>query len=61
MLVRVLRGAADRRGGESGPRLRPALVSGQWIGQMAYWIGPILGAIVAAVLWEKLLLPKATD
>jgi MIP family channel proteins len=39
----------------------PALVSGQWIGQMAYWIGPILGAVVAALLWEKLLLPKATD
>jgi len=39
----------------------PALVSGQWIGQMAYWIGPILGAVVAALLWEKALLPKATD
>jgi len=39
----------------------PALVSGQWIGQMAYWIGPILGAVVAALLWDKLLLPKATD
>lgn len=39
----------------------PALVSGQWIGQVAYWIGPILGAVVAAFLWEKALLPKATD
>jgi len=39
----------------------PALVSGQWIGQVAYWIGPILGAVVAALLWEKALLPKATD
>ena len=39
----------------------PALVSGQWIGQVAYWIGPILGAVVAALLWDKLLLPKSSD
>jgi len=39
----------------------PALVSGQWISQGVYWVGPILGALVAALLWEKLLLPKATD
>jgi len=39
----------------------PALVSGQWIGQVAYWVGPILGAVAAALLWEKALLPKATD
>lgn len=39
----------------------PALASGQWISQGVYWIGPILGALVAAFLWEKFLLPKATD
>ena len=39
----------------------PALVSGQWVGQGAYWVGPIIGAILAAFFWEKLLLPKATD
>ncbi|MEZ4411646.1 MAG: aquaporin [Gemmatimonadales bacterium] len=39
----------------------PALVSGQWISQAVYWVGPILGALVAAFLWEKVLLPKATD
>jgi aquaporin Z len=39
----------------------PALVSGQWISQGVYWVGPILGALVAAFLWDKLLLPKATD
>jgi aquaporin Z len=39
----------------------PALVAGQWVGQGVYWVGPILGAIVAALLWDKLLLPKATD
>lgn len=39
----------------------PALVSGQWISQAAYWVGPILGALVAAFLWEKILLPRTTD
>jgi aquaporin TIP len=37
----------------------PALVSGQWLGHVAYWIGPILGAVVAALLWEYVLLPRA--
>jgi MIP family channel proteins len=36
----------------------PALVSGQWVGQIVYWVGPILGGIVAALLWEHVLLPK---
>lgn len=39
----------------------PAFASGQWISQAVYWIGPILGALVAAFLWEKVLFPKATD
>jgi len=39
----------------------PAFVSGQWISQAVYWVGPILGALVAAFLWEKVLLPKVTD
>lgn len=38
----------------------PALVSGQWVGQIVYWVGPILGGIVAALLWEHVLLPKRT-
>jgi aquaporin TIP len=36
----------------------PALVSGQWVGQLVYWIGPIAGGLVAALLWEHVLLPK---
>lgn len=36
----------------------PALVSGQWLGHVVYWIGPILGAILAALLWQYVLLPK---
>lgn len=39
----------------------PALISGQWVSQGVYWVGPILGALLAAFLWEKLLLPSATD
>jgi aquaporin Z len=35
----------------------PALVAGSWIGQLVYWIGPILGGILAAFLWEFVLLP----
>jgi len=39
----------------------PALVAGSWVGHLAYWIGPVLGAMVAAFLWDKLLFHKATD
>jgi MIP family channel proteins len=36
----------------------PALVSGEWVGHIVYWVGPIAGALLAAVLWEYLLLPR---
>ena len=36
----------------------PALVSGEWLGHVVYWVGPIAGAILAALLWEYVLLPK---
>jgi len=36
----------------------PAVVSGEWVGHLVYWIGPVAGALLAAVLWEFLLLPK---
>jgi MIP family channel proteins len=35
----------------------PALVAGQWVAHAVYWVGPILGAVVAALLWEHVLLP----
>ena len=35
----------------------PALVEGQWVAHLVYWVGPILGGIVAALLWEHVLLP----
>jgi aquaporin Z len=37
----------------------PAAVAGAWVGQLVYWIGPILGGLLAAVLWEYVLLPRA--
>jgi aquaporin TIP len=36
----------------------PALVAGQWLGHVAYWVGPVLGALLAALLWHYVLLPK---
>jgi aquaporin Z len=39
----------------------PALVALDWHGHLAYWIGPLLGAALAAFLWSKLLLPVAGD
>jgi glycerol uptake facilitator-like aquaporin len=39
----------------------PAVVSGVWVGHVAYWIGPILGAVIAAVLWDRLLLPPREE
>jgi MIP family channel proteins len=34
----------------------PALVSGQWVAHAVYWVGPIIGGVLAAVLWEYGLL-----
>ena len=36
----------------------PAVVSGQWLGHVVYWVGPIGGAILAALLWQYVLLPR---
>lgn len=36
----------------------PALVAGEWVGQAAFWIGPLLGGAAAALVWGKVLLPK---
>jgi MIP family channel proteins len=39
----------------------PALMSGTWVGHAAYWVGPLLGGIVAALLWDKVLLRETHD
>lgn len=37
----------------------PALVFWQWNAHAVYWIGPLLGAALAAALWKALLLPRS--
>jgi MIP family channel proteins len=37
----------------------PALISGEWVGHIVYWVGPLIGAVLAALLWQYVLLPKA--
>jgi MIP family channel proteins len=34
----------------------PAFVTGNWYGQFVYWVGPILGSVVAALLYEYVLM-----
>jgi len=41
--------------------LGPAVASGVFEGQVVYWAGPILGAIVAAVLYDQLFLRRAPE
>ncbi len=36
----------------------PALVANAWLSQLVYWIGPILGAVVAMQVYERLLLKR---
>lgn len=36
----------------------PAVVSGHWVAHVVYWVGPIVGALAAAALWEFVLLEK---
>lgn len=37
----------------------PAVAAADWHGQAVYWIGPGLGAAVAALLWSRVLLPRS--
>ena len=41
--------------------LGPALASGILEGQFVYWAGPILGSIIAAVLYDQLFLRRAAE
>lgn len=36
----------------------PALVANQWLGHVVYWAGPLVGGIVASLLWESVLMPR---
>ncbi len=39
----------------------PAVVSGILEGQMVYWVGPIIGSVIAAVLYDQLFLRRAPE
>ncbi|GHO85303.1 aquaporin [Dictyobacter formicarum] len=39
----------------------PALVSGIWTNQIVYWIGPIVGAVLGACVYEYLILPRSEE
>ena len=36
----------------------PAVVTGVFEGQIVYWVGPLIGAIAAALLWQYVLLNR---
>ena len=37
--------------------LGPALASGTWENHWVYWVGPLLGAVAAAMVYEKVIAP----
>lgn len=39
----------------------PAVAAGDWHAQAVYWLGPLLGAAVAALLWTGMLLPREEE
>jgi hypothetical protein len=39
----------------------PAVASGIFEGHHIYWIGPILGGVIAAVLYDYLFLPRSAE
>jgi len=39
----------------------PAVASGIFEGHLIYWIGPILGGVVAALLYDYLFLPRSVE
>jgi MIP family channel proteins len=39
----------------------PAVATGIYEGQIIYWLGPIAGGVVAAILYDRLFLPRAPE
>jgi MIP family channel proteins len=56
-------GIGPLTGGSMNPArsFGPAVVTHIFEGQAAYWLGPMIGAIAAALLYEKLFMPRATE
>jgi aquaporin Z len=41
--------------------LGPAVAAGIWEGQIVYWSGPLVGGVLAAVLYDQLFLPRGPE
>ena len=39
----------------------PAVAFNQWAGQGIYWAAPIVGGVIAALLYDQLFLPRAPE
>lgn len=63
----VAAGATLALGGLTGGSLNPArsfgpsMASGQLAGQVVYWTGPTIGAIIAALLYDQLFIRRGVD
>jgi MIP family channel proteins len=51
----VLTGAAMNPARAFGP----ALISGIWTNHFVYWIGPLVGAVLAACIYEYMIIPRS--
>lgn len=56
-------GIGPLTGGSMNPArsFGPAIVTHRFEGQAAYWIGPLLGGIVAALVYDKLLMQREPE
>ena len=54
---------ATLTGGSMNPArsFGPAVVSGYWMGHAVYWIGPVAGAVSAALIYDGLFLRRGHD
>lgn len=57
-LVFLILGGGPLTGAAMNPAraFGPAIASGVWTGHAVYWIGPMIGAVAASLLWDKYLL-----
>ena len=37
----------------------PALISGHWDNHLVYWIGPLLGGAIAALIYDRFIMNNA--
>ena len=56
-------GIGPLTGGSMNPArsFGPAVATGLFEGQAAYWVGPIIGGVLAALLYDKLFLPRGEE